>query len=63
MSQRNEYIRNIENNYQMGTLSGNFDGCDTDLSCNTVDINKACTSNLIDVNYFPVFNVFDVFLK
>ena len=44
-SQRNEYIRNIENNYQMGPLSGYFDGCDTDLSYNTVDINKAYTSN------------------
>ena len=63
MSQRNEYIRNLENNYQMGPLSGYFDGCDTAIAYNTVDINKAYTSNLNEVSYFPVFNVFDIFLK
>ena len=30
---------------------------------NTVDYNKAYTSNLMDMDYIPVFNVFDVFLQ
>ena len=63
LSQRNDYIRNIENTYQMGPLSGYFEGCDTTLTYNAVDCIKAFTSNLIDSKYFSSFNVFDTFLK
>ena len=63
LSRRNEYIRNIENHYQIGPLSGYFQECDLDSSYNTVDINKAYTSNLIDIEKFPIFNEFDIFLK
>ena len=63
MSQRNEYVRDIESKYQMAPLSGYFDGCDMKMSYNTIDINKAYTSNLKDIRYFPVFSVFDIFLK
>ena len=47
----------------MAPLSGFFDGCDMNCSYNTIDINKAYTSNLMDIEYFPVFSVFDIFLK
>ena len=63
MSQRNDYVRNIENKYQIGPLSGFFEGCELNSSYNTVDINKSYTSDLIDVQNFPVFSVFDIFLK
>ena len=62
ISQRNNYIREIETKYQMSPLSGYFDYCNTDSTYNTVDLNKAYTSNLIDIQYFPVFSVFDIFL-
>ena len=63
ISQRNEYVRNIEHIYQIGPLSGHFENCDVSLSYNTIDINKAYSSNLKDIQYVPVFNVFDIFLK
>ena len=63
LSQRNDYVRNIENTYQIGPLSGYFEGCELTSSYNTTDINKAYTSNLIDIQQFPVFSVFDIFLK
>ena len=63
MSQRNDYIRNIEKSYQMAPLSGYFDGCDMKMSGNTIDINKSYTSNLMDIQFFPVFSVLDSFLK
>ena len=63
LSQRNEYIRDIESKYQMAPLSGYFDGCDMKMSYHTIDLNKAYTSNLMDIRYFPVFSVFDIFLK
>ena len=62
MSQRNEYIRNIEHQYQMALLCGHFDGCDLETSYNAIDLNKAYTSHLKDIQYFPVFSVFDKFL-
>ena len=63
LSQRNDYVRNIENTYQIGPLSGYFEGCELTSSYNTTYINKAYTSNLIDIQQFPVFSVFDIFLK
>ena len=63
LSQRNDYVRNIENTYQIGPLSGHFEGCELTSSYNTTDINKEYTSNLIDIQQFPVFSVFDIFLK
>ena len=60
MSQRNDYIRNIENGYQMAPLNGYFDGCDLKTSYNTVDINKSYTSNLMDNQFFPVFSIFSI---
>ena len=63
ISQRNEYIREIENKYQMAPLSGQFDHCNVDDMYNTIDINKSYTSNLIDIQRFPVFSVFDIFSK
>ena len=63
ISQRNEYIKQIENTYQMAPLSGYFDYCSVDDTYNTVDINKSYTSNLIDIQRFPVFSAFDIFLK
>ena len=62
ISQRNEYIREIENKYQMSPLSGYFGCSNTDTTYNAVDLNKAYTSNLIDIQRFPVFSVFDIFL-
>ena len=64
ISQRNSYIINIESKYQISPITGRF-GFDLHAGecCNSVDFNKAYTSNLIDIEYFPVFNVFDVFLK
>ena len=46
----------------MSPLSGYFDYCNTDMTYNAIDLNKAYTSNLIDIQCFPVFSVFDVFL-
>ena len=63
MSQRNDYIREIENTYQMAPLCGYFEGCDVQKTFNSIDGNKAYTSNLNDIKYFPVFNVFDIFLE
>ena len=63
ISQRNEYIRQVENTYQMAPLSGYFGYCNVDETYNTVDNNKSYTSNLIDIQRFPVFSVFDIFLK
>ena len=63
MSQRNECIRSIEKAYQLAPLSGFFDGCDMNYSYNTIGINKAYTSNLMDIQFFPVFSIFDIFLK
>ena len=63
ISQRNEYVRKIENKYQISPLSGYFDYCSDDDTYNTIDINKAYTSNLIDIKQFPVFSVFDIFLE
>ena len=63
ISQRNDYIRSIEKTYPIAPLGGYFEGCDMDCEYNTVDFNKAYTSNAKDKQYFPVFNSFDIFLK
>ena len=63
ISQRNEYIRQIVNKYQMAPLSGYFDYCNVEDTYNTIDINKTYTSNLLDIQRFPVFSVFDIFLE
>ena len=63
ISQRNEYARKFENKYQISPLSGYFDYCSDYDTYNTIDINKAYTSNLIDIKQFPVFSVFDIFLE
>ena len=47
----------------MAPLSGYCQGGNLNHSYNTIDINKAYTSNLIDIHYFPVFSTFDIFLK
>ena len=63
MSQRNQYIRDIENKYMLGPLCGSFKGCEFNKTYNSIDINKAYTSNLKNIEYFPVFNSFDIFLN
>ena len=63
MSQRNDYIRAIEKAYSIAPLGGYFEGCDTSCEYNTVDFNKAYTSNVKDMEFFPVFNNFDIFIN
>ena len=63
ISQRNDYIRNIKNEYQISPVCGYFQTNETYDMFNDVDINKAYTRNLQDMIYFPVFSVFDIFLK
>ena len=46
----------------MSPLSGYFGCCNTEMTYNAVDLNKAYTSNLMDIQCFPVFSVFDIFL-
>ena len=61
ISQRNEYVRKIENKYQISPLSGYFDYCSDNDTYNTIDINKAYTSNLIDIKQFPIFSVLYIY--
>ena len=63
ISQRNDYIREIENKYQISPLGGYFEGCDLNMTYNAVDINKSYTSNVIDISKLTSFSVFDIFLK
>ena len=63
LSQRNEHIRDIEQTYQIAPLGGYFDGCDLDCEYNTVDFNIDYTSNVKEMEYFLVFNDFDIFVS
>ena len=51
MSQRRDYMRTIEKAYAISPLGGYFEGCDTSCEYNTVDFNKAYTSNVKDMQY------------
>ena len=62
LSQRNAYIRNIESQYPISPITGKFEHSSMVGLSNSIDFNKAYTSNLMDIEYFPVFNVFDVWL-
>lgn len=46
-----------ESNYPMLPITGYFE--DTDLNLKGIDMNKAYTSNLCDMEHFPVFTTFD----
>ena len=63
LSYTNDYIKNVEKYYNITPLRGQFDMKDfnfLDQLFNTVDFNKAYTSNLQDMKYFPVFTIFDL---
>ena len=66
LSYTNDYTKNVEKYYNIAPLRGQFDIKDfnfIDQLFNTVDFNKAYTSNLQDMKYFPVFTIFDLWKK
>ena len=64
-SYTNDSIKNVENYYRIAPLRGQFDINDfmrvpLKPVFNNVDFNKAYTSNLQDMKFFPVFTIFDL---
>jgi len=60
LSQLNDHTMNILDSYGHKAINGYFNEYYTH-SFNTVDYNKAYTSGLQDIDYFPKFNLFDLF--
>ena len=60
ISKFNENSRNIINEYSIGPMTATFEQSNKNLK--SIDFNKAYTSCLYDMEYIPVFNVFDEFI-
>jgi hypothetical protein len=64
MSRYNGNTLKIENEYKMRPLTGIFNGkCNKERTYTGLDTRKAYTSDFIDIENYPVYNYFDVFIK